>query len=385
MPALGLRLARLLRGPRRAHRRRPGPGASTTTSGSTPATSPPTSWPSGGPVTEATVHGTGRASVRVRRRRTRARTGSRRAVFYEVLVRSFRDSNGDGTGDFKGLTEKLDYLQWLGVDCLWVPPFFTSPLRDGGYDVADYTDILPECRHRRGLPRVPRRGPQARHPGDHRLRHEPHQRRAPVVPGQPRTTPTARTATSTSGPTPTSSTRTPGSSSSTPSRRTGPGTRSASSTSGTGSSPTSPTSTSTTPRSTRRCSTRCRSGSTWASTASGSTPCPTSTSGPGTNGENLPETHEFLRKVRRFVDDQLPRAGAARRGQPVAGRRRRLLRRLRDRRRRVPHVLPLPGDAAHLHGGAARVALPDLGDPGADPARSPTAASGASSCATTTS
>ena len=67
------------------------------------------------------------------------------AVFYEVLVRSFRDSNGDGTGDFKGLTEKLDYLQWLGVDCLWVPPFFSSPLRDGGYDVADYTNILPEC------------------------------------------------------------------------------------------------------------------------------------------------------------------------------------------------------------------------------------------------
>ncbi len=67
------------------------------------------------------------------------------AVFYEVLVRSFRDSNADGTGDFRGLTEKLDYLQWLGVDCLWVPPFFTSPLRDGGYDVADYTNILPEC------------------------------------------------------------------------------------------------------------------------------------------------------------------------------------------------------------------------------------------------
>ena len=66
------------------------------------------------------------------------------AVFYEVLVRSFRDANGDGTGDFRGLTEKLDYLQWLGIDCLWVPPFFTSPLRDGGYDVADYTDILPE-------------------------------------------------------------------------------------------------------------------------------------------------------------------------------------------------------------------------------------------------
>jgi len=69
----------------------------------------------------------------------------KKAVFYEVLVRSFKDSNGDGCGDFKGLTEKLDYLHWLGVDCLWVPPFFTSPLRDGGYDVADYTNILPEC------------------------------------------------------------------------------------------------------------------------------------------------------------------------------------------------------------------------------------------------
>ncbi|MFJ6700835.1 maltose alpha-D-glucosyltransferase [Streptomyces sp. NPDC091272] len=68
----------------------------------------------------------------------------KRAVFYEVLVRSFQDSNGDGVGDLKGLTAKLDYLQWLGVDCLWLPPFFTSPLRDGGYDVADYRSVLPE-------------------------------------------------------------------------------------------------------------------------------------------------------------------------------------------------------------------------------------------------
>jgi maltose alpha-D-glucosyltransferase/alpha-amylase len=68
----------------------------------------------------------------------------KRAVFYEVLVRSFRDSNGDGVGDFLGLTEKLDYLEWLGVDCLWLPPFFTSPLRDGGYDVADYANVQPE-------------------------------------------------------------------------------------------------------------------------------------------------------------------------------------------------------------------------------------------------
>ena len=68
----------------------------------------------------------------------------KRAVFYEVLVRSFQDSNGDGIGDLKGITAKLDYLQWLGVDCLWLPPFFKSPLRDGGYDVADYTAVLPE-------------------------------------------------------------------------------------------------------------------------------------------------------------------------------------------------------------------------------------------------
>jgi maltose alpha-D-glucosyltransferase/alpha-amylase len=68
----------------------------------------------------------------------------RRAVFYEVMVRSFVDSNGDGTGDLAGLISKLDYLQWLGVDALWLPPFFMSPLRDGGYDVSDYKSILPE-------------------------------------------------------------------------------------------------------------------------------------------------------------------------------------------------------------------------------------------------
>jgi maltose alpha-D-glucosyltransferase/alpha-amylase len=69
----------------------------------------------------------------------------RRAVFYEVLVRSFKDSNGDGVGDLAGLTDKLDYIAWLGVDCLWLPPFYASPLRDGGYDVSDYTDILAEA------------------------------------------------------------------------------------------------------------------------------------------------------------------------------------------------------------------------------------------------
>jgi len=67
----------------------------------------------------------------------------KRAVFYEVLVHGFADSNADGTGDIRGMIGKLDYLQWLGIDCIWLPPFFASPLRDGGYDVADYCSVLP--------------------------------------------------------------------------------------------------------------------------------------------------------------------------------------------------------------------------------------------------
>ncbi len=66
------------------------------------------------------------------------------AVFYELHIRSFFDQNGDGCGDFAGLIEKLDYLQWLGVDCLWLLPFYPSPLRDGGYDIADFTDTNPD-------------------------------------------------------------------------------------------------------------------------------------------------------------------------------------------------------------------------------------------------
>lgn len=68
----------------------------------------------------------------------------KRAVFYEVLVRAFADSDGDGTGDLRGLIDRLDYLAWLGVDCLWLPPFYDSPLRDGGYDIRDYRKVLPE-------------------------------------------------------------------------------------------------------------------------------------------------------------------------------------------------------------------------------------------------
>ena len=68
----------------------------------------------------------------------------KRAVFYEIHIRGFFDANGDGSGDFRGLTEKLDYLQWLGIDCIWLLPFYKSPLRDGGYDIADFTVVHPD-------------------------------------------------------------------------------------------------------------------------------------------------------------------------------------------------------------------------------------------------
>ncbi len=65
------------------------------------------------------------------------------AVIYETHVKAFHDGNGDGIGDFQGLTEKLDYLETLGVTCLWLLPFFPSPLRDDGYDIADYRGVHP--------------------------------------------------------------------------------------------------------------------------------------------------------------------------------------------------------------------------------------------------
>jgi trehalose synthase len=63
------------------------------------------------------------------------------AIFYQIYIRAFYDSNADGHGDIKGLTQKLDYLQELGVDCIWLMPIYPSPLRDDGYDIADYYNI----------------------------------------------------------------------------------------------------------------------------------------------------------------------------------------------------------------------------------------------------
>jgi maltose alpha-D-glucosyltransferase/alpha-amylase len=87
----------------------------------------------------------------------------RDAVLYELHVKAFQDANGDGIGDFRGLTERLDYLRDLGVDVLWLLPYYPSPLRDDGYDIADFCDVSPlygkmadfeaflDEAHRRGL------------------------------------------------------------------------------------------------------------------------------------------------------------------------------------------------------------------------------------------
>src|SRR5919201_690398 len=68
----------------------------------------------------------------------------REGVIYQIYPRSFADANGDGIGDLRGITEKLDYLEWLGVDGIWLNPTYPSPNIDWGYDVADYTDVHPD-------------------------------------------------------------------------------------------------------------------------------------------------------------------------------------------------------------------------------------------------
>jgi maltose alpha-D-glucosyltransferase/alpha-amylase len=87
----------------------------------------------------------------------------KRAVFYEIHIRGFFDSDDNGAGDLRGIQEKLDYLQWLGIDCIWLLPMYESPLRDGGYDIADFFNIHPDygsvedfrnfvdAAHRRGI------------------------------------------------------------------------------------------------------------------------------------------------------------------------------------------------------------------------------------------
>ena len=98
------------------------------------------------------------------------------AVIYEIHVRAFADSNDDGIGDFQGLISKLDYLQDLGVTCIWLLPFFPSPLRDDGYDISNYVgrkSFLRNAGRTSGNSSMPPM--QAQHASDDRAGHKSHQ------------------------------------------------------------------------------------------------------------------------------------------------------------------------------------------------------------------
>ncbi|MDX1524243.1 MAG: alpha-amylase family glycosyl hydrolase, partial [Anaerolineae bacterium] len=66
-----------------------------------------------------------------------------KGIIYQIYPRSYQDSNGDGIGDLPGIRQRLDYLQWLGIDAIWISPVYPSPMADFGYDVSNYTDIHP--------------------------------------------------------------------------------------------------------------------------------------------------------------------------------------------------------------------------------------------------
>ena len=117
----------------------------------------------------------------------------RDGVVYQIYPRSFCDSNGDGVGDLPGIRSKLDHLEYLGVDAVWLSPIFPSPMADYGYDVADYRGVDPVFGTLDDFDALVGRPPRPRHPAAARLRPVPHLDRAPVV--------HASTPTGTSGPT----------------------------------------------------------------------------------------------------------------------------------------------------------------------------------------
>ena len=305
------------------------------------------------------------------------------AVIYEVHVRAFQDSDGDGTGDFRGLTSRLDYLRDLGVTAIWLLPFYPSPLKDDGYDIADYYGVHPRYgtladfkvflreAHRRGIA------------GDHGIGAQPHVGPASVVPARPP--------------------RQPGSRwrdyyvwSDTPEKY--KGTRIIFKDTEISNWTWDPVANAyywhrfyshqpdlnfDNPRGpARKCSTSWISGWTWEWTECGWTRCRICYEREGTSCENLPETHEFLKRLRKHVDDKLQRPHVAGGGQPMAGRRGGLFR--RGHGRRMPHGLSFSADAAVVHGLADGGPDSHRGHPAANAGHSGNGAMGACSCATTT-
>ena len=108
----------------------------------------------------------------------------RDAVIYQVYIRSFADADGDGIGDLAGLREKLPHLRDLGVDALWINPWYASPQVDAGYDVADYRAIEPAYGSLADAEKLIARGPRARAADHPRPRAQPPLR--PTTPGSPR-------------------------------------------------------------------------------------------------------------------------------------------------------------------------------------------------------
>ena len=109
----------------------------------------------------------------------------RGATIYQIYPRSFLDTNGDGIGDLPGIVAKLDYVASLGVEAIWVSPFFKSPMADFGYDIADYRAVDPVFGTLADFDRLVASGARSRTQGDHRPGAEPHLRPARVVPGEP--------------------------------------------------------------------------------------------------------------------------------------------------------------------------------------------------------
>jgi len=104
-------------------------------------------------------------------------------VVYQVYPRSFQDTNGDGVGDLKGISERLDYLAWLGVNAIWISPIYPSPMADFGYDVSDYCNIDPLFGSLDDFDRLV--SARAQNKNNSRFRSQPHIRAASVVSRKP--------------------------------------------------------------------------------------------------------------------------------------------------------------------------------------------------------
>ena len=132
----------------------------------------------------APVPGYVAAHARDARRRTRPHVVAD-GVLYQIYPRSYMDANGDGVGDLRGIIDRLDHLQWLGVDGIWLDPISVSPNADWGYDVSDYCDVDPALGTLADADELIERSRSARHPRRARPGPEPHERPAPVVRRRP--------------------------------------------------------------------------------------------------------------------------------------------------------------------------------------------------------